>query len=164
MGPADFAWLDAQRTAHFPADRNVLPAHLTLFHHLPPSARDELLRLLKGEVRGMAPVARISGLISLGRGVAYRVASDGLEAIRGRIAAALKGQLTPQDSASWRPHVTIQNKVALHDARALREALAADFRRRPLMIAGLAAFYYRDGPWEPIADYRFNRSVRSPRN
>jgi hypothetical protein len=164
LGPADFAWLDAQRTAHFPADRNVLPAHLTLFHHLPPSACDELLRLLKGEVRGMAPVARITGLISLGRGVAYRVASDGLEVIRDRIAAALKGQLTPQDNAPWRPHVTIQNKVPLHDARALHEALAPDFRRRPLTIAGLAAFYYRDGPWEPIADYRFNRSVRSPRN
>lgn len=164
MGPADFAWLDAQRTAHFPADRNVLPAHLTLFHHVPPSACAELLRLFKAEVCGMAPVARITGLISLGRGVAYRVASDGLEAIRDRIAAALKGQLTPQDNAPWRPHVTIQNKVPLRDARALREALAAEFRPRPLAITGLAAFYYRDGPWEPIADYRFNRSVRSPRN
>ena len=30
-----FDWFDDLRRAHFPAHRNVVPAHLTLFHALP---------------------------------------------------------------------------------------------------------------------------------
>ncbi len=163
--PADFNWLDGLRRAHFPADRNVLPAHLTLFHHLPPSALDELNRLLKIETRNVAPpVARAIGFMSLGRGVAVRVQSQGLEAIRERIAVNFAGQLTPQDKAGWRAHVTIQNKVAPEIAKALLADLAGDFRPRPLGITGLAAFFYRGGPWELIARFAFNRSARSPRS
>ena len=40
LGPADFAWLDAQRRAHFPPERNQLAAHLTMFHALPPSLEE----------------------------------------------------------------------------------------------------------------------------
>ena len=29
-----FAFFDAQRRLHFPASRNLIPAHVTLFHHL----------------------------------------------------------------------------------------------------------------------------------
>jgi len=46
FAPADFAWLDRLRRAHFPPERNLLPAHLTLFHALPPSAEAELKRRL----------------------------------------------------------------------------------------------------------------------
>ncbi|RZL99804.1 MAG: 2'-5' RNA ligase family protein, partial [Sphingomonas sp.] len=37
FGAEDFAWADGLRRAHFPPDRNIVPAHLTLFHHLAPS-------------------------------------------------------------------------------------------------------------------------------
>ena len=37
-GREDQAAFDRLRTAHFPPERNQLAAHLTLFHHLPPSA------------------------------------------------------------------------------------------------------------------------------
>jgi hypothetical protein len=63
--------------------------------------------------------------------------------------------LTPQDRAGWRPHVTIQNKVEPAEARALQQALEADFRPRPLVIAGLASWWYRGGPWEPISRHMF---------
>ena len=38
FGRADQGWFDAQRAAYFPPERNVLAAHCTLFHHLPPSS------------------------------------------------------------------------------------------------------------------------------
>jgi hypothetical protein len=59
--------------------------------------------------------------------------------------------LTPQDRASWRPHVTIQNKVEPAEARALLDRLKADFRPRPLAIVGFASWYYRGGPWEKLS-------------
>ncbi|MGK3899645.1 hypothetical protein ABI062_15425, partial [Enterococcus faecium] len=51
FGDRDFAWLDGLRRAHFPPERNVLPAHLTLFHHLPPSVEHELRALLAQAAR-----------------------------------------------------------------------------------------------------------------
>ena len=159
LGPDDFAWADGLRRAHFPAERNQLPAHLILFQHLPPSMLDPLKRLLMGEARSSArPAARVSRLISLGQGVALGIESPGLVAIRARIAEAMQGQLMPQDKAQWRPHITIQNKVAPSAARALLQVLRADFRPRPIAIAGLAAHWYRGGQWEPIAEWRFSRS------
>src|SRR5438046_2854697 len=58
FGKADTAWFDDLRRAHFPAERNQLSAHLTMFHHLAPSLEDELKRRLAGETRGVrAPLA-----------------------------------------------------------------------------------------------------------
>ena len=54
FGDADLAWLDALRRAHFPPARNQLPAHLTLFHHLPPSIEGELGARLGTETRHVA--------------------------------------------------------------------------------------------------------------
>ncbi len=47
----DFAWLEGLRRAHYPADRNQVPAHLTLFHALPPSALDEARRQLRARLQ-----------------------------------------------------------------------------------------------------------------
>lgn len=165
IGPEDLGWADGLRRAHFPPERNQLPAHLTLFHHLPPSLLGEVKRLLSGEARtATQPVARVARLTSLGRGVALAVDSPGLVAIRARLAAALHGALTPQDQAGWRPHITIQNKVSPTEARALLQALREDFAPRPIAITGLALHWYRGGPWEPIAGYGFSRSGRSRRS
>ncbi len=156
FGRQDQGWFDAQRAAHFPPERNVLAAHCTLFHHLPPSAVDELKHRLTEETRGArAPDARIGGLMSLGRGVAYRIESPGLVAIRAGLAEAFAGLLTPQDAGGWRPHVTIQNKVQPSVAKLLIGELSRDFRPRGVEIAGLAAWWYRGGPWEPISRHLF---------
>ncbi|WP_277979334.1 2'-5' RNA ligase family protein [Sphingomonas phyllosphaerae] len=157
FGAADQAFLDAQRRAHFPPERNQLAAHLTMFHHLPPSGAAELRQRLVAETRGVAPPrARLAGVISLGRGVAYRIESAELEAIRARLAEAFSGLLTPQDQAGWRAHVTVQNKVEPREARALLEQLTATFVARPVAIAGLAAYWYRGGPWEPLSRHPFD--------
>jgi len=165
LAQADFAWFDALRRQHYPAARNQVPVHLTLFHHLPPSALERLRRMLSAEVRTtVAPVARIVRPISLGQGVAFAVESPGLAGIRSRLADAMDGQLLPQDLAAWRPHITIQNKVAPAEARALLRELAAAWRPRPIGISGLAAYWYRGGPWQPIAEWRFSRSGPSRRS
>lgn len=155
LGPADFRWADDLRRAHFPPGRNQVPAHITLFHHLPPSVLPELAVRLKRLAAGPAPAAIIADILHLGRGVACRVESDGLMAIRDDMADAFAGLLTPQDRARPRLHITIQNKVTAREAQALHDALRADFRPRPLAIAGLAAWHYRDGPWSPAVKALF---------
>ncbi|WP_375392212.1 2'-5' RNA ligase family protein, partial [uncultured Sphingomonas sp.] len=150
------AWLDGLRREHFPAERNQLDAHLTLFHHLPPSAVDELKHRLVEETRGVpAPHARIAGLMSLGRGVAFRIEVPELVGIRARLADAFAPMLTPQDAGGWRAHVTIQNKVAPATAKLLLAELQRGFTPRPVAIAGLATWWYRGGPWEPLSRHMF---------
>lgn len=155
FGPDDFAWLDGLRRAHFPRERNHLDAHLTLFHHLPPSIAFELKRRLADLTRTAPPVAVAAGLINLGRGVAIKVTSAELRAAREDLADSFEGLLTAQDAAGWRPHVTIQNKVPQAEAKALYDALDAGFRPRPLRITALAAWWYRGGPWELLSRHAF---------
>ena len=156
LGAEDFAWLDGLRRAHFPPERNVLAAHLTLFHHLPPSVEPELRQRLAAATRARAaPAASAGAVIGLGRGVAFRIDSPDLAAIRRELADAFAGLLTPQDAGGWRAHVTVQNKVSPEVARALREELAAGFRPRPVAVAGLAVWRYRGGPWESVSRHLF---------
>ena len=155
LAEADFAWLEGLRRAHYPAERNHVPAHLTIFHALPPSVEAEARRQLAHHARGPAPRASIAGLMDLGGGVAFRAVSNDLDAIRDELANHFHGMLGAQDSAGWRPHVTIQNKVAPKVARSLLASLEATFRPRPLGIGGLALHRYLGGPWETLARYPF---------
>jgi hypothetical protein len=155
MARPDFAWLQGLRRQHFPAGRNQVPAHLTMFHALPPSAEPEARSRLARIVQRPIPRAQLAGLMDLGGGVAFRVVSDDLDAIREELADAFHGMLGAQDSGGWRPHITIQNKVAPKVARDLKAALERDFEPRPLNISGLALQRYLGGPWEEIAHYRF---------
>ena len=157
FGPDDFAWLDGLRRTHFPPERNQLSAHLTLFHHLPPSLEPELRRRLAQVARAERPPAIAAEVISLGRGVAIRIDSPRLNAIRADLAQAFAGLLVPQDAAGWRPHVTIQNKVAPAAARELQAVLAGEFKPRPVAITGLAAWWYRGGPWSLLSRHPFSR-------
>ena len=156
FGRQDQAWFDLLRREHYPPGRNLLDAHLTLFHHLPPSAGEELKQRLSGETRGIrAPRAKVTGLMSLGGGVAYRIEAPELSAIRERLSDAFAGMLMPQDAGRWRPHVTVQNKVTPSLAKVVMGALSRDFRPREVEIAGLASWWYRDGPWEAHSRHMF---------
>jgi hypothetical protein len=155
FGARDFTWLDDLRRTHFPPERNQLAAHLTLFHHLPPSVEAELRQRLNEAARAAPPAADAIGVMNLGRGVAIRIRSPALGGIREALAEAFAGLLTPQDCAGWRPHVTIQNKVLPHEARALHASLEGGFASRPVKIEGLAVWRYRGGPWEPVSRHKF---------
>ena len=151
----DFAWLEGLRRAHYPHDLNRVPVHLTMFHALPPSAEEEARHQLSLQARERAPRASIAGLMDLGGGVAFRVVSDELDAIREELAEHFHGLLGAQDDGGWRPHVTIQNKVGNKQARLLLTELDRQFRPRPLGIAGLSLHRYLGGLWETVGSYRF---------
>jgi 2'-5' RNA ligase len=157
FGPGDDGWLQQLRRTHYPVARNQVPAHLTLFHQLPPSLAGELSARLAEATAAAAPAAMLTGIMNLGEGTAFRVESAELEAIRADLAAAFHGLLMPQDQTPWRPHVTIQTKVAPRDARALQQQLNATFEPRPLAIRALASWLYLDGPWERLKVHPFRR-------
>jgi hypothetical protein len=155
FGDGDNGWLQDLRRAYYPPERNRVPAHLTLFRQLPPSLEPELGTRLARFAASRPPFATVAGVIDLGEGTALRVESEALIRIRDELAEVFHRLLTPQDEAAWRPHVTIQNKVARREARALQQRLRAAFRPWPLAIRALAAWRYRDGPWEPIREWVF---------
>lgn len=155
FGPGDDGWLQQLRREHYPPELNRVPAHLTLFHHLPPSLEAELSGRLAAAVSAPLPDATVAGIADLGQGTALRVESDALVEIREMLAESFHGLLTPQDAAPWWPHITIQNKVARSEAKALQQRLAATFVPRPLAIRALASWRYRGGPWEPLKVHPF---------
>jgi 2'-5' RNA ligase superfamily len=157
MGKADQAWANALRAEHFPPERNYLQAHITLFHHLPPGHWPEIKTRLASLAHELAaPDAWLREVMFLGRGVAYRIECPDLLAMREELAVALQGLLTPQDQAKPRLHITVQNKVEPVIAKALFAELSAGFEPRSLEINGLAAHFYRSGPWEPIQSWKFS--------
>ena len=155
LAPPDFACLNELRRRHYPAERNQLPAHLTMFHAIPPSAESELRQLLRVMAEGSPPRAWIADAMNLGGGVALRIASDELDRIREELAQHLRGLLTAQDSAGWSAHVTIQNKVPPREARTLIQALGSQFEGRPVRISGLGLHRYLGGPWENLRTFPF---------
>lgn len=155
MGRSDFAWAEDLRRRYFPAERNQVPAHLTLFHHFPHMVEDELRDCLKSWTRRTPPRAMISDIISLGGGTAYRVISDDLLLIREEIAEHFHGMLTVQDQQRPRFHITVQNKVSSLEAHKLRETLLRQFAPRPLAITGLTLWRYLGGPWELVRSFAF---------
>ena len=156
LADSEQAWFDRLRTAHFPPERNHLRAHLTLFHAIPPMLEDELRQRLAALAAELPPPrADLVGLMNLGGGTAFRIASDDLDEIRAELADAFRGVLTQQDSHGWRPHITVQNKVTAEAARALGEALERGFTPRPLRLTGLAYDHYAGGPWLPGRRYPF---------
>ena len=155
IGASDLAWLDRLRRVYYPPERNRLPAHLTMFHSIPPSAEGEVRRVLARLGTEPLPKASIQGFMDLGGGVAFRVVSADLDRIRRDMAEALHGLLSSQDSGGWRPHVTIRNKVPPKESRAVIDRLAADFRPCALAISGLGLHRYLGGPWETRAIHPF---------
>jgi hypothetical protein len=126
-----------------------------MFHALPPSSEPELRTRLAQLARAPAPRATIAGLMDMGGGVAFRVVSTELDAVRAELADDLYGLLSAQDAGGWRPHITIQNKVQPKVARALLSSLESSFVPRPLAIAGLGLHRYLGGPWETLSVCRF---------
>lgn len=156
MGAADQAWANDLRRTHFPPERNFLDAHVTLFHHLPGHCEGEIVERTRALAREFAcPDARLSEVMRIGNGVAFRIHSPGLLAIRAMMAEGLHGLLTAQDQGTPRLHITVQNKVEAAAARALHAELSATFAPRPIVIMGLALHRYVGGPWEPIGTWPF---------
>lgn len=155
--PGDvFAWADGLRKAHFPPERNHLAAHVTLFHAFAPSLREELRAMaaaLAGEYA--PPQAQVDGLLKLGGGTAIRLRSDGMSALRGRIADRFETMLTAQDQGTKVLHITVQNKVSAEAARALQAELGPMLMPRRFAFAGLGLHLYHGPHWEAVGIWPF---------
>lgn len=152
-----FARLDAERRALFPPHLNRIPAHVTLFHHLPSAEEAEVVATLRAACAGQGPsAARVTDLFPLGRGVAYRIEAPAVAALRAGLARRWEGWLTPQDRQGWRPHVTVQNKVAPGEARATLQRLRAGFVSWEARAKGLLLWRYKGGPWEALGEFPFS--------
>ena len=167
LDDASQAFFDRARAQWFPAKLNFIRAHVTMFHHLPgerlDAIRDHLAAVCAAQT---AAEVAVTGLRSLGRGVAYTLGAPEIEALRARLAAQWRDALTPQDRQGWRPHVTVQNKVSPAEARALLEKLSRDHVPFSATATGLALWRYRGGPWEraavlPFAGYSSGSVVNS---
>lgn len=154
--------LDRLRRAHFPADRNHLGAHVTLFHALPGEEAVEVAHLVAGAARRPPFDVEVTGVRLLGRGVALVLTSSDLTALhadlqRGAV-RAFGERVSAQDRQPLRPHVTVQNKVAPEVARALHADLAAGFAPSTVRAVGVASWRYAGGPWEPVATELFTEA------
>ncbi|WP_218033524.1 2'-5' RNA ligase family protein [Adhaeribacter aerolatus] len=149
-----FAYFNALRQAHFPANINYLDAHLTLFHHLPNTPAVSGL-LEEVAVRQSIISLEVSAVIKLGRGVAYKMQSPALTALQEYLKQQWQPWLTPQNRQGFRPHITIQNKVEVETANQLYEELAAAFSPFTAKGVGLSLWEYRGGPWHKVRDYNF---------
>ncbi len=151
----------ALRNRHFPAERNIVPAHLTLFHNLPGEELHRVEDDLGEACADLQPFPFVTaGPRFLGHGSALEIAASNLVQLRADLAKRWRDWMTNQDRQGFRPHVTVQNKVSAEVARALCGALAG----LPPMsgtIDGLDLWFYRGGPWERAARFSFGVGARS---
>ncbi len=158
--PETFARFDGLRRRHFPEKLNHIPAHATLFHNLPGVAEAgvrETIALLARTVP--PPEVAVTGLRFTGRGVAYILQSEALTAFRARLAGTFDADLTAQDRQGWRPHVTVQNKVAPETARALHAELEDGFVPFRFTAPATRLWRYLGGPWEARAQFPFGENA-----
>ena len=155
--PVDiFSWANGLRTEHFPPERNVLKAHITLFHSFAPSLREELPRFLSRMAGEFArPAAEVTGLMDLGGGTALAVRSSSLLAVRELIADHFWDMLTKQDQGGKKLHITIQNKVSRAEAVALQAELGSRLLQRRFAFTGLGLHLYRGPHWEAVNSWKF---------
>lgn len=158
-----FAWFEDLRQTHFPPARNKVPAHLTLFHALPGEHVQTVVHTLRAASGRRASFRMdVRSPWSLGRGVAYRLASPELEELRRELAEAFAPWLTRQDQAPFRPHITVQNKVEPSEAKALLEQLQQEFEPFPVFAEGLLLWRYLGGPWGAVERFDFDAGAAAP--
>ncbi|STX52848.1 Uncharacterised protein [Legionella busanensis] len=147
-------FFEQQRRQHYPFHLNKVPAHVSVFHQLPEKyfvkINTKLNEITSDNV--CVPVT-ISGIKFLGRGNAYSLDFD--QTLFLQLRKAWSTWLISQDKQTWQPHVTIQNKVSIEEAKLLNQALYTQSIPLYGNIIGLNLWRYLDGPWEFIKMYPF---------
>ncbi len=159
LDPASQNCFEQQRQRHFPRHLNIVPAHVTLFHHLPGLEQAAVERLVADRCRRQMPAPfTTTGLRFLGGGTAYLLDMPAAAQLRQELAAAWWPWLTAQDRQSWKPHVTVQNKVPADRARQVHAQLLADFAPQNGLVNGLCLWRYM-GHWELLGRHLFANRV-----
>jgi 2'-5' RNA ligase len=157
LDSASFQYFDDLRRKHFPPERNFLAAHLTMFHHLPGDELEKIKEEAHRVCRSFSEFPlNFTGWRSLGSGVAVRVEATPLLGLRNRLAAIWHEHLKPQDRQKFQPHITVQNKVAPDEARALLAKLSAEPLPPNGTAKGIALWHYLGGAWKLEEEFVFN--------
>ncbi|MBE9114185.1 2'-5' RNA ligase family protein [Nodosilinea sp. LEGE 07298] len=144
------------RQQHFPPERNVVPAHVILFHQLPGDRESAIFHSLETLCAQTEPFPiSLPSLQFLGNGVAISVHSPALMQLHKTLATTWDEWLIPQDRQGYRPHITIQNKVKPETARQLYEELDAQWQPMTGRGEGLLLWHYHKGPWELAKEFCF---------
>lgn len=152
------AHFEALRQRYFPPERNQIPAHLSLFHSLPDD--DATVRALEAEAGEQTSFQlAVTGVRSLGKGVAYRLSSPALMALHHRLAETFSEHLTPQDRQPFQPHIVVQNKATPAAARILLEQLERQFVPLDVEAVGLDLWNYLGGPWALARTFLFSTKL-----
>ena len=162
LDPATFDRLDALRQQYFPPERNQVPAHISLFHHLPGVEWESIDATLNRIAQTQPPISlRFTGVKPTGRGVLLSVQAAGLITLRGELAGLFARDLTPQDRQPYHPHVMIMNKAERSEAdQALRE-IQASWTSWTGTGDRLILWRYLGGPWDEAANYPFVGPARA---
>ncbi|MCW2607868.1 MAG: hypothetical protein JWO60_2561 [Frankiales bacterium] len=146
---------DALRRAHFPPERLVVGAHVSLFHALPGEHRTAVEQDLRDAASREPFDVAVTAVQSLGRGTAFALRSAELALLHAGLQRAWDPWLTQQDRQRLSAHVTVQNKTTPERARALQQRLRATFVPHDVQARGLALWEYAGGPWEPLGSWAF---------
>jgi hypothetical protein len=150
-----FSRLEGLRRRYFPPARNLIPAHLSLFHKLPAEEHPTLVHVLGDAAARPCPPLHFGRLRRLGQGMAVAVESRELGAVHQQLAEAFAAWLTPQDRQPFRPHVTLMNKATPEEAARAFAELEATWTPWEGWGEALLLWRYLGGPWERVQRYPF---------
>ncbi|TDE14823.1 2'-5' RNA ligase family protein [Dyadobacter psychrotolerans] len=152
--PATQSYFNQLRQKHFPAERNYIDAHLTLFHALPD--KPFIIQDLEEIAGDCQPFdATAQAIVSLGYGTAFKIKSPELSLLHQKLQRKWYDLLTNQDRQKRNFHITIQNKVASQVAKKLQADLTSGFEPFDFTVYGIQLWRYLDGPWEYISTIDF---------
>lgn len=154
------AFFNRQRQLYFPATMNFLQAHLTLFHYLPLSTHEIIASLQSVITEIHSFTVHVVNVVSIGKGVAYKMESKELQLLHSRLQQLWKPVLKPQDQQKLWPHITIQNKVTPTQAKELLAKLKIEFQPFSFIAEGLSLWEYLGGPWRFVETIGFSSGTR----
>jgi 2'-5' RNA ligase len=154
--------LDTLRRAHYPPEHNRVPAHLSLFRHLPGTQAPALLSALRTEAASTRVFPLDLGPVTaMGPALVLPARSDALIALHERLSGRFQPLLVPQDRGPFHPHVTLANKLDPATLSATRRALETANPRFSTQAEGLFLWRFDEdrptNPWALLVRLGFRR-------
>ena len=157
LDPAAQAHFEALRQQWFPPERNLIPAHLTLFHTLPEEPW--ITQALEDAAAGTIAFALGTPTPkSIGRGAAFFFNSPEATALHKHLRKAFQAVVTPQDQQGFRPHIVAMNKATPAAAKLCLEALQTHRLPQEITATGSDLWRYLNGPWQHQQTFPFRKS------
>ena len=151
-----FAAFDALRRKFYAPERNLVAAHVTLFHRLPGERAREIKMLLTDVAARERPMeVEVGEAKPIAHGVAIFLNAPRLHALREKLADEWWPWLEDRDRAGFRPHVTIETTESEAEARRTVQSLGRSVLPRRMRAIGLHLWRFSDGRWESDALFRF---------